>query len=195
MARSYTQGARAAAAAERRARILGATVELLGVHRYDEITLEDIAERAGVSLATLTRQFASKGELLLESTRWWTSREEAIREVVPSDVEGVVAVLASRYEAIAVDFRRNIDLEQRFPEMVESYQFARQSHLAWLATAFARWLPEGGPERQRRLMALFGATEIYLWWSWRHRLGLGPEEAAAVLQQILDALVGAWERT
>lgn len=194
MARPYTQGARAAAAAARRERILSATVELLGVHRYDEITLEAIAERAGVSLATLTRQFSSKAELLIESTRWWTSREEAIREVVPSDVDGVVAVLARRYEAIAVDHRRNIDLEQRYPEMVEGYQLARKSHLDWLATAFARWLPPGGPVRQRRLMALFGATEIYLWWSWRHRLGQSPEEAADALREILGALVGAWER-
>ncbi|WP_431040591.1 TetR/AcrR family transcriptional regulator [Streptomyces sp. P1-3] len=49
--------------AERRAQLLGVAARLFAAHPYDEVLMEDVAERAGVSRALLYRHFPSKRDL------------------------------------------------------------------------------------------------------------------------------------
>jgi hypothetical protein len=41
---------------------------------------------------------------------------------------------------------------------------------------------------------LFGATEIYVWHSWRRHLGLSRDAAARAMRESLEALVDKWKR-
>ena len=47
----------------RRERIVAAAVELLDHAEYDDVQMRDVAERAGVALATVYRYFSSKEHL------------------------------------------------------------------------------------------------------------------------------------
>ena len=58
--RAYRMGARAEAAEETRRRIEGATVALFLERYLDQITLEDIAERAEVSVQTVLRHWRDR---------------------------------------------------------------------------------------------------------------------------------------
>src|SRR6516165_6444535 len=62
--RTYRLGVRAEATAETARSILRATIELYAERFYDQVSLEDIAERAGITVQTLIRRFGSKEELI-----------------------------------------------------------------------------------------------------------------------------------
>lgn len=131
-------------------------------------------------------------DALLAGARYRTRHEDAERAVEPGDVGGAVRVLATRYEAIADLVMKRIALEERVPAIREAANIARAHHTEWLATVFARWLPRRkGAKRTLRLMALFGATEIYVWWSWR-LLGLSPRQAEATMREMVEALLARW---
>ena len=62
--RKYTMGARAQAVEQTRSRILHTTIALAGERPFAEITLDAVAERAGVSVQTVLRQFGSRDGLV-----------------------------------------------------------------------------------------------------------------------------------
>lgn len=63
-ARTYTSPLRAEQAEQTRARIVQAAVDLLSDGDASDLSMADVAERAGVSVRTVYRSFASKDELL-----------------------------------------------------------------------------------------------------------------------------------
>ena len=62
MTRAYQMGARAQAVQARRDRIVEAAYDLLTSRSLDELTLEAIAQEAGVSLKTVVRQFKTRDD-------------------------------------------------------------------------------------------------------------------------------------
>jgi len=186
--------ARAAQLQERRDGVLAAAFDLFSVVPFDEVSLAHVARRAGVGTKTILRQFGSKEGLVAACVGWGSRREAALRAVPAGDVRAVVRTLAARYEAGMDTMRRYIELEDRMPVVKRGLRTARAAHHAWLAVVFDRWLPARGGTRARRLAALFGATEIYVWWSWRRRLGLSRADAESAMQDTLDGLVDAWRR-
>src|SRR5687767_6457517 len=98
--RAYRMNLRAEAVEDTRERILKASFDLWTDHHYDEISLEQVAERAGVTKQTVIRQFGSKDQLIVATVDWHRPREEAAREVKPGDVKKAVSVVIDRYEAM-----------------------------------------------------------------------------------------------
>jgi AcrR family transcriptional regulator len=194
MPRAYHQTQRAAQTEDRRRQILHAVGSLMVRGAFDDMTLQAVADEAGVSLKTVTRHFGTKDALLRAAMEEATAHEEAARRVPTGDLDAIVAVLAARYEDGAEMIYRIGDMELKHAWLSEWIQRARQSHLDWLGQAFAAWLPPAGPTRTQRLMCLFVATEVRSWWALRHRLAQDPAQAAAVLKAGLAALVGTWEQ-
>jgi AcrR family transcriptional regulator len=62
--RKYRMRKRAESAAETGERIVQATIQLHMERFHDQITLDDIAQRAGVTVQTVLRRFGSKDELI-----------------------------------------------------------------------------------------------------------------------------------
>lgn len=182
-------GARAEAAERTRQRILGAARESFwAAEQYGDVTLEQIAKRAGVSLKTVLRRFASKDALLLASSE----AEADERAVPPGDLEAIVRVLSTRYEASMDVMLRYITLEPRISGVAQLLRHARRGHWRWLEQAFAPFLPARGPLRRQRVAQLFVMTEIYSWHALRRRLGLGARLAEHALRESLGALVACW---
>src|SRR5689334_10972677 len=123
--RAYQMTARADAAAATLERIRAAATGLFSERSYDEVSLEDVARRARVSLPTVLRKFGSKDALFVECARSVNASEMEARAVTPGDVRGVARVLARRYEQL-LPLWRHLGLEQRFPAVAEALAEARQ---------------------------------------------------------------------
>ncbi len=188
--------ARADAAADTYERVLAAGESLFKSSHYDDVTLQAVSERAGVALKTVLRRFGSKDALLVACARSGSERESTIRAVKSGDWRAAAAVLASRYESTCDEVARYWPLEDRIPAVATAFASARQSHRAWLADVFASNLPRRGTARyEQRLAELFGATEIFVWFTWRRRLGIGRKTAERALAELLEALMFLWARS
>ena len=193
--RRYTMRRRAASAAATRRRILDAAVELFVARGYDAVTLALVAEQAAVSLQTVLRKFGSKDALLMAASRSQRNEELAQRAVPAGDVGAVARVLADRYEATGATMMQFIALEERIAPVARVLRQARQAHRRWLAQMFERELPNPRDSLYaRRLAQLFGATELYVWVSWRRRLGLSRAASERAMAETLHALVASWAR-
>jgi hypothetical protein len=142
-----------------------------------------------VSLPTVLRKFGSKDALLVACSRARSGTEIEVRTVAPGDLRGAARVLAGRYEQLLPIWKRYLGLEERYPAVARALGEVRRGHLDWLAAAFAPFLPSRpGPSRTRRLAAFYGATEIYLWWTWREHLGLDAAEAERTMIELLEGV-------
>lgn len=193
MTRPYRQVARGRQTAERRRAIIEAVGRIIVKGSFDDMTLMAVAEEAGVSLKTVTRQFGTKEDLLRAAMSEARESEEAERAVVAGDLAAIASVLADRYDEMAEMIYRMGDVELRYGWLGDWVQMARSSHLQWLEEAFAPWLPAEAAEREARLMSLFWATEIRSWWALRARLGQSRDQAQHILHTQIAALVRLWE--
>src|SRR3954469_22688011 len=110
--RSYRQGRRAEAAQERTEAILAAAVELYAERPFDQITLADVAERAGVGLQTLIRRVQTKDGLVRAANEWTAERIGGARgEPDSSDPAAVAAQLMRQYETWGAAIGRSLAQE------------------------------------------------------------------------------------
>jgi AcrR family transcriptional regulator len=88
----------------RRDRIIQAALDLLKEGEYEEIQIKDVADRAGVALATLYRYFTSKEHLyaavLLEWSRTAETRQRAGVEQLDTDAERIRFLLIGVVKAV-----------------------------------------------------------------------------------------------
>jgi len=189
--RRYRMAARAQAAALTRQRILDVARDLfLRAPSFDAVSLEQIAQQAGVALKTVQRRFGTKDQLLLECAQG----ERGERNITPGDIAGIAHVLATRYEATMDATLRYLAVEARVPAVAQLFAGARSGHWRWLEEAFAPYLPARRSRLQRQRVAeLFAATEVHAWHSWRRRLGVSRDVAEKALTEMLEALVAHWQ--
>jgi AcrR family transcriptional regulator len=96
--RTYTMTARAEAAAETRRRILQATVDEHSERRVADISLGDIAARAGVSVQTVLRHFGSRAHLVEEAVVFRRTQVREERSTPAGDVAAAVRTIVDHYE-------------------------------------------------------------------------------------------------
>ncbi|MEU6863511.1 helix-turn-helix domain-containing protein [Streptomyces sp. NPDC046876] len=71
--------------AERRAQLLDVAARLFAAHRYDDVLMEDVAERAGVSRALLYQHFPNKRDLFAALYRQVAEQLLARTRLDPAD--------------------------------------------------------------------------------------------------------------
>ncbi|SEU47282.1 TetR/AcrR family transcriptional regulator [Nonomuraea wenchangensis] len=115
-------------------RILAAAKELFLTDHYDGVTLERVAERAGVSRQTVYNRFGSKETVFLEMVRHhWAAFDGPDRRGIEWDADASV-------EDVLRGFAR---LLQRFATETDQIRFARlvvteSGRLPWIAEEFYR---------------------------------------------------------
>lgn len=189
--RSYSSPLRAEQAAATRERIVDAAAELLQGGDAGAVSMQDVADRAGVSVRTVYRAFPTKEDL----------------------IDGVLAAIRARFESIAgtppaseEELRRSVpgavrsvyELEPLYralfatPAGRQAHRRSAGEHTAHVAAAFAdelRDLPPG----QRRLIASVlhlvtsSSSVLFL----KDYAGLDAEESAAAVGWALAALAAA----
>jgi AcrR family transcriptional regulator len=191
--RAYRQTARAEAAEQTATRIVSAFADLLRDEWFDEVTLERVAQAAGVSVQTVVRRFGGK-EGLLYAVREHLERDiNQRRTVAPGDIAAAVNVLVDDYEAVGDLVLRGLAQEERFPALKPLTDYGRACHRAWLAEHFAPFLAAAdGRVPEARLDALVVATDVYVWKLVRRDMGRTPEELRIVMHNLIrGALVAA----
>ncbi|MFC9977443.1 TetR/AcrR family transcriptional regulator [Spirillospora sp. NPDC127200] len=186
--RPYRMGARAAAMEVTRTRVLEAAATLLARHWYDEVTLQHIADEAGVSVQTIVNRFGGKDGVADALADRVASQTAVVRQAPTGDVAAIVAALFADYEGHGdanVLWAAQID---RVPAIARAAVHARGQHRAWLEQVFADRLPASGPEREHALNLHYAATDVYLWKLWRRDLGLSREDAERAMCDLLTSI-------
>jgi AcrR family transcriptional regulator len=182
--------ARAEAAARTVRGILAATAALWRERPLDEITLADIAERAGVSVRTVIRRFGSREGVVAACIEADAAGIGAERGQAPAgDVEGALAVLLAHYERDGDAVLRTLALEATVAEAKAVARAGRAAHRAWCERVFAPHLPPSGDDAHAvRLDAFVAATDVYAWKLLRRDLGRSAEETGRAIRALVDGL-------
>lgn len=185
-------GSRAEAAEETRTRILDAVIGLHMERYYDQVSLEDVAGRAGVTVQTVLRRFGSKERLIDAASEVVRGRVASQRSEAPvGDVAGAVENLVDHYEEWGESVLRLLAQEDRVPAFRKATDAGRALHQDWVERTFAPFLAEHAGEARRRLLAeLVAVCDVYFWKILRMDLGLDREQTALALRETILALKG-----
>jgi AcrR family transcriptional regulator len=183
--------ARAGQSEATKRRILDAAMGIL-FGSLAPVTLSATATRAGVSVQTVLRTFASQPALVQAAA------EEAWRRVVdqrgqapPGDVAASVKVVFIHYETYGDRLVQARARESAVPELAAGLHRARADHRRWVARTYRpQLLAQADGERERTLNALVAVTDVYNWKLLRRDLGLDRREAEATLSAMVTAVSG-----
>ena len=191
--RAYRQVARAESAARTRLAIIDAAVELFARVRYESLTLDAVADAAGVTRQTVIRLFGSKEGLVSAAASEKVDQVLAEREST-GGVDDALDRLVASYERVATLNWNLLVQEEAFPVIGETLDAARALHRGWLEKVFAAWLPASGRERQRRLDLLFAATDFYLFKLYRRDLRMSRAATRERMGELVSATLAGFSR-
>ena len=181
---------RAAAAEATRERIVDAAYEQFLERWYEEVTLRDLAQRAGVALQTVVNHFGTKENVFLAVSERFSARIAELRgEARPDDLAGAAAALVGDYEVTGDAGLRALALEERVPVVAEALAKGRRTHRAWVERTFPTLLSGlSGARRRRCLAELLTVTDVLTWKMLRRDQGLGRAQAEESIRELLEAV-------
>ena len=192
--RPYRMAVRGRRLQETRERILKAAYELWIDCPYDEMSLDAVAQRAGVSRQTVHRQFGSKDELIIAVTNWrGVMEEEAVQELAPGDIDNAVKALVARYEAIGDAIVRFLELEGRHQAIDHLLHKGREGHKAWIEHIFGPWLPSHPHgARRRATLEFYAATDVTVWKLLRRDHDQSASETEAIILRLVNGVLRSY---
>lgn len=185
--RAYSMTTRAEAAKRTGLRILNAVVELTSTKLVSDISLEDVASAAGVSVQTVLRHFGSRSELLDAAREHGRTVIAEERRVPVGDVAAAVRAVVEHYERRGDAVILMLAQEHADERIRAITDDGRQFHLGWVEKVFAPHLPAGRPAREERISLLVLVTDVYAWKLLRRDRGA----SRAVTEQRMTRLVRA----
>lgn len=188
--------ARGDAMRETRQRILRAGAELFWEKVSPEITLDDVAERSGVSVQTVLRHFGTR-ERLFDAIQDFLRQEiVAEREAPPGDVEAAVRVIFDHYELRGDAVLRLLGQEFWNERIREGMDSGRRTHREWVERVFEPQLEAYAlDEREAVTDLLVVATDVYTWKLLRRDRALGREQAEARVKRLIAAVLAGKKGT
>ena len=187
MARGYTMGARADAVRATREAILRATFALATERLTVDITLEDVAARAGVSARTVLRHFGSFDALFDAAVEAAYAEVVAEREPPGDGIEAAIRVLVDHYE-LRGDLVIRMLAQEDDPRIAPIVSGGRLTHRAWVEAVFAAALPREAAARQRLVDELVVVTDVYAWKLLRRDRGLDRAQTELRLRELAAAV-------
>jgi AcrR family transcriptional regulator len=189
--RPYRMGVRAEAAQETGERILDAAAAVFWEHPADQISLDEVALRAGVAARTVIRRFGGKEGLLAAGVARELQRTRSDRDAAPvGDHAAAVAVLVEHYEAMGDRVLKLLVEEQRVSGLSEIVAMGRALHRDWCAKVFAPALVGlSGVDRRRRLAQFVAVCDVYMWKLLRRDAGLSRRQTELALVELLHPMV------
>ena len=189
--RSYDMTARAEKAAQTERNILQATAALWQELSIHEITLEAIAERAGVSVRTILRKYGSKEDLFEVCIKTDAAENERRRNLAPAgDVDTALRILLDDYEQYGDANIRTLAIEAELEVARKLLESGRKYHRRWCARVFGPYLPDpADPAYEARLIAFISATDVYLWKLLRRDLKRDREETLETFRLLVTSLI------
>jgi len=193
--RGYDSSARDRATQERKERCIALFAEKLATDWYRDITLEWIAEEAGITVPTLLRYFGSKEGLLEQATAWQAAMHVTMRTAPSGDISANIAGIVESYEQLGDYSLRMLAQEERF-EVIRIYtDTGRQGHRQLVETGFAPFLANLGPdERTHMLDELVTALDLYVWKVLRRDRGRSAADVCDFMEMAVNAIIARRSR-
>ena len=183
--------ARAEAAAATRERILDAAVQVFWESPGKQVSLEEVARRAEVSVQTVIRRFGGRDGVMAAAGEREAQRTMEQRLKAPvGDLAGAVRVLVDHYEAMGNRVLKMLAEEERVPELREIAGRGRELHRQWCARVFATALRgRSGVERERRLAQLVAVCDVYTWKLLRRDARLSRRQTELAMIELLEPIM------
>lgn len=183
-------GIRARVAEQTLERIYDAAFTLFRSRPFVEVTLQAVADAAGVTLQTVLRRCGSKEQLFADAAARQMELIFRGREVPSTGgIEAIVRAIVASYEDMGDLNWRGVSQEGEFPLIKEIFDQARARHRQWIEACFSGVIaPSQGKERERRITLLFAATDFYLWKLFRLDLGMSRRQTTAHMLDLVNAL-------
>jgi AcrR family transcriptional regulator len=182
--RKYTMGARAQAVDATRRRIMDALIALAGERPFAEVTLDAIAERAGVSVQTVLRQFGSRDGLFAEAMDAAMVDAEDERRTPPGDVAAAVRIVVDHYERRGRTALLMLAQEGYDDVARKATDRGKAMHRDWVRDAFA---PATDDEALLDLLVV--ASDVYTWKLLRIDRGHSRTVTERRMHQLVDAVL------
>jgi AcrR family transcriptional regulator len=188
--RPYRMVARAESAAATGERILDAAIGVFWDSPGGQVSLDEVARRAGVSVQTVIRRFGGRDGLFAAGAEREVERVRRQRDTAPiGDVRGAVRVLVDHYEELGDRALRLLAEEERAPAMRDVAERGRAVHREWCARVFGPALARvAGAERRRRLAQLVAVCDVYTWKLLRRDAGLSRRQTELALVELVELL-------
>ena len=187
--RPYRMQARAAAVEETRRRILSALFDLSASRLLSDITLDAVAEEAGVSVQTVLRQFGSRSGLIEATADFAQTLVAQERRAPVGDVVDAVRVLVDHYERRGDAVLLLLAQEQSDSAMKELTDRGRAVHRAWVDEVFAPWLDGRFAGREALVDLLVVCTDLFTWKLLRRDRGLTRSQTEERMRTLVEAVL------
>lgn len=188
--RRYTMTARARSVEQTRTRILDATVALHTERLATDIALDDIADRAEVSVQTVLRHFGTRDGLVDAALDHGRRAVVAERRAPVGDVDAAVRVLVDHYEErgdgvlVLLAQEGSQELARRITDD------GRRLHRAWVEEVFGPHLTAAtDPGELADLLVV--VTDVFSWKLLRRDGGLSREQTESRIRTLVGAVLGA----
>lgn len=186
--RPYTMTARAEQAERTRLRILDAAVQLGDRRLVSDISLEDIAEAAGVSVQTVLRKFGNRAALIDAAFRHAASQIIAERRAPVGDVDAAIRLIVDHYEKRGDGVLLRL-AEDHEASAVRILNEGRTLHRDWVITTFGPFLPPSRGARDELVDLLAVASDVYTWKQLRRDRGYSRRQTERRMHRMITALL------
>jgi Bacterial regulatory proteins, tetR family len=188
--RKYEMSSRAQAAEKTSNEIMRALGELWLIHSIHEITLDMIAEKAGVTVRTVLRKYGSKEGLMEAATEKDPVGIKSIKDTaIAGDIEMAATTLMKEYEYSGMAVIRTLAVENEFPFASKVLNKGRKFHKEWCERVFKPFLPKKADKNYHIMVgAFYAATDIYKWKLLRKDMGYSPEDTEKIFIKTIQAL-------
>jgi AcrR family transcriptional regulator len=188
--RTYRQSARAEATAATKTAIVEATIAAARELLTLEITLDQIAERAGVSVQTVLRHFGSKDALFAHALGAASVQIADDRRVEPGDIDAAVRAVVDHYEVWGELVVRLVAAETSDDRIRRFTSVGKGVHRRWVEESFAPQLTHVR-DRDALVDVLSVATDLQVWSLLRRDRGLAPGVVRQRMRLLIDGALSA----
>ncbi|GED96089.1 TetR/AcrR family transcriptional regulator [Gordonia crocea] len=187
--RVYTMTARAQATDRTRVGIIDAAVRLASIRLLADISLEDVAAEAGVTVRTVLRHFGNRKGLIEAATAHARAQVDDERRVPVGDVRTAITNVVDHYERRGDGVVLMLAQESTDPQVARITDGGRDLHRDWVETTFAPYLPESGAARAELVDLLIVSTDVYTWKLLRRDRGLDRSATEQRMLRLVSTLV------
>jgi AcrR family transcriptional regulator len=191
MTRKYDMSVRTQAAEMTSEEIIKVVGELWMKYSIKEITLQMVAQNAGVTVMTILRKYGSKEGLFEATIRADTAGIQDVRkESQAGNISQAISILMKEYEYAGPAVIRTLAVENDLPVAAKILKKGRELHKEWCQRIFAQYLPASNDkEYQIMLGAFYAATDVYKWKLLRNDLGYSQKETEKIFIKTVRGII------
>ena len=189
--RKYDMGVRAKAAEMTSEEIIRVVGELWMKYSIHEITLQMVAQDAGITVMTILRKFGSKEGLFEAAIRTDTAGIQDVRkESQAGNISQAISILMKEYEYAGLAVIRTLAVENDLPVAAKILKKGRELHREWCQRIFAQYLPASNDKEYKIMLgAFYAATDVYKWKLLRIDLGFSKEETEKIFIKTVRGII------